>query len=159
MLGPLWSGRTKGHGGCRHGGNVALLERFTNGDFPPGHFPGLYAAKCRVSPCFVRFWCPEPNPSNSEKPNVFNDIISRSARIHAIAPKLWKLGCTSASGASASTIMAATASVRNVTARRSTMTAISTTAVMKNDRCVATSDRTAADKTEQQPAPRPPPIS
>ena len=33
----------------------------------------------------------------------------------------------------------ATAKVRNVTARRSTMTAISTTAVMKNERCVATS--------------------
>jgi hypothetical protein len=29
--------------------------------------------------------------------------------------------------------------VRNVIARRSTMTAISTTAVMKNERCVATS--------------------
>jgi hypothetical protein len=38
-----------------------------------------------------------------------------------------------------STIIAATASVRNVTARRSTITAISTTAVMKNDRWVATS--------------------
>jgi hypothetical protein len=38
-----------------------------------------------------------------------------------------------------STIMAATASVRKVMARRSTMTAISTTAVMKNDLCVATS--------------------
>jgi hypothetical protein len=43
---------------------------------------------------------------------------------------LWKLGCTSASGASTSTTIAASASVRNVTARRSTMTAISTTAVI-----------------------------
>src|SRR2546430_12595231 len=37
------------------------------------------------------------------------------------ASTLWKLGCTSASGATASTIRAATASVRNVIARRSTM--------------------------------------
>ena len=43
------------------------------------------------------------------------------------APKLWKLGCTSASGAIVNTIIAATASVRNVTARRSTMIAINTT--------------------------------
>src|SRR5258705_13797347 len=55
------------------------------------------------------------------------------------AAKLWKLGCTNASGATVSTIRAATASVRNVIARRSTITAISTTAVMKNERCVATS--------------------
>jgi hypothetical protein len=39
----------------------------------------------------------------------------------------------------ASTISAATASVRKVMARRSTITAISTTAVMKNERWVATS--------------------
>ena len=35
------------------------------------------------------------------------------------ANDIWKLGCTSASGAIESTIIAATASVRNVTARRS----------------------------------------
>ncbi len=55
------------------------------------------------------------------------------------AVKFWKLGCTSASGAIVKTIIAATANVRNVTARRSTMMAINTTAVMKNERCVATS--------------------
>ncbi len=66
--------------------------------------------------------------------------ICTSATSPSVAANdIWKLGCTSASGAIASTIIAATASVRNVTARRSTMTAISTTAVMKNERCVATS--------------------
>jgi hypothetical protein len=59
--------------------------------------------------------------------------------IKLLANDIWKLGCTTASGASASTIIAATARVRNVTARRSTITAISTTAVMKNERWVATS--------------------
>ena len=66
-------------------------------------------------------------------------ICTSATRPSVAANDIWKLGCTSASGASASTIIAATASVRKVTARRSTITAISTTAVMKNDLCVATS--------------------
>ena len=66
-------------------------------------------------------------------------ICTSATRPSVAANDIWKLGCTSASGATVSTIRAATASVRNVMARRSTMTAISTTAVMKNERCVATS--------------------
>ena len=62
-----------------------------------------------------------------------------ATRPSVAANDIWKLGCTSASGAIVSTIIAATARVRNVTARRSTMIAISTTAVMKNERWVATS--------------------
>ncbi len=66
--------------------------------------------------------------------------ICTSATSPSVAANdIWKLGCTSASGAIASTINAATASVRKVMARRSTMTAINTTAVMKKERCVATS--------------------
>ena len=66
-------------------------------------------------------------------------ICTSATRPSVAANDIWKLGCTSASGAIASTIRAATASVRKVMARRSTMTAISTTAVMKKDLCVATS--------------------
>ena len=66
-------------------------------------------------------------------------ICTSATNPRVAANDIWKLGCTSASGAIVSTIIAATASVRNVTARRSTMTAINTTAVMKNERCVATS--------------------
>jgi hypothetical protein len=67
---------------------------------------------------------------------IFKGFMRESERTGRYAPKVWMLGCTGASGASASMIIAATASVRKVTARRSTITAISTTAVMKNERCV-----------------------
>ena len=66
---------------------------------------------------------------------------SISATMPSVAANdIWKLGCTTASGATSITTIAATASVRKVIARRSTMTPISTTAVIKNERCVATSD-------------------
>ena len=72
--------------------------------------------------------------------NKFGMLICTMATSPSVAANdIWKLGCTSASGATASTIIAATASVRNVMARRSTMMAISTTAVMKYERWVATS--------------------
>ena len=55
------------------------------------------------------------------------------------ANDIWKLGCTTASGASSRTASAATAMVRSVSAGRSAMTPTSTTAVMMKERCVATS--------------------
>jgi hypothetical protein len=64
------------------------------------------------------------------KPKQFNGFIDQNA-IGAIRTfQFWKLGCTRASGDSASTTIAASARVRNVNARRSTNTAISTTAVI-----------------------------
>ena len=55
------------------------------------------------------------------------------------ANDIWKLGCTTASGASAITPSAASARLRSVSAERSTITARSTIAVMMKERCVATS--------------------
>jgi hypothetical protein len=119
--------------------NDQRIERSANGRIIPGLIPGLFAAKSGLLPCFVRFSCPSLKTRELGKPFIFKRLTGPSDRIRGYAIKLWKLGCTSASGAIASTIIAATASVRNVTARRSTMTAINTTAVIKNERCVATS--------------------
>ena len=55
------------------------------------------------------------------------------------ANDIWKLGCTTASGASTMTASAATAMVRRVSGCRSAITPINTTAVMMKERCVATS--------------------
>jgi hypothetical protein len=118
---------------------AALREQSANARIIPGLIPGLFAAQLSVLPCFVRFSCREPEDCKLRKPLVYRGFLGADDGIDGYASKLWKLGCTSASGASVNTIMAATASVRNVTARRSTMTAISTTAVIKNERWVATS--------------------
>ena len=57
-------------------------------------------------------------------------ICTSATRPNVAANDIWKLGCTSASGASTNTTMAASARVRKVMARRSAITAISTKAVM-----------------------------
>jgi hypothetical protein len=119
--------------------DFATVEHLANSRVIPGLIPGLFVAKTGFSCHFVRFSYRRQRTAKSQKPFIFGSFIGSSDRIQVYPTKLWKLGCTTASGASASTIIAATAKVRNVTARRSTMTAINTTAVMKNDRWVATS--------------------
>ena len=119
--------------------NEQRTERSANSRIIPGLIPGLFAAKSDIFRCFVRFLCHGHKTWKQQKPFVCRVFIGSSDGIRCYTTKLWKLGCTSASGASASTIIAATARVRKVTARRSTMMAINTTAVMKNERWVATS--------------------
>ena len=118
---------------------LLMEEHLANDRIIPGLIPRLFAAKSDISRYFVRFSCHGHGTEKVQKPFVYKPFIGSSDRIRLYASNLWKLGCTSASGASVNTIMAATASVRNVTARRSTMTAINTTAVIKNERWVATS--------------------
>ncbi len=55
------------------------------------------------------------------------------------ANDIWNEGCRIDSGVSTSTASAAAASVRSVSAGRSTSTPKSTSAIMMNERCVATS--------------------
>jgi hypothetical protein len=105
----------------------------------PGLFPGLFATSFGFMRVVDRFLFYGERLSAQPNRLKLNDLSDDFGCYIAGAAMLWKLGCTRASGASVSTIMAATARVRKVTARRSTNTAISTTAVMKNERWVATS--------------------
>lgn len=116
------------------GRNVGGTEQF-----PPGHSPGLHGVKCRNFAVFEPFSFPATVRLVGKNLNKTKGFLVEPGQTKPYGNDIWKLGCTSASGAIVSTIIAATASVRKVTARRSTMIAISTTAVMKNERCVATS--------------------
>src|SRR5258705_10921812 len=127
-----------------HGSASALRpalwqERLTNRTYQSGTLSGTLCRQIRSFALFCSAFVPGPKTGENGKTFIFKDFSRWSVRTGRYALKLWKLGCTSDSGAIASTIIAATASVRNVTARRSTMTAMSTTAIMKNERWVATS--------------------
>jgi hypothetical protein len=96
----------------------------------PGLIPGLFATNFGFMRVLDRFLFYGERLGAQPNRLRFNALSRDFGCYTAGASMLWKLGCTNASGASARTTIAASASVRNVTARRSTMTAISTTAVM-----------------------------